>query len=426
MLSLEIDLKNTQPIKNIQQMWDAVIQHHKEGSFDTDAMYDIYKRMDARLTYSDIANVFSGVYAGNYWSDTLYKMDPTILAEHMKKGLGLDYNRALSCATSAMSQWRGILLRKIYTDAGQIPEKESYTASVDIVCNQDNPLDTDQLITDWNNEFWETPKVGKNYVYIRCQNLNFQGAIKPQVRVFYSDAGFATPPSSWIQMYTVNGSKALGDVMLLGGESGSMELGIRGASEAFNFAPTAAKHYCIVASFASEFFDNNPLENVSSNWSSATWIKYNGAVGWHNVDPQKSIESTLKFYNLDGRPEKFAFEAYCKNVPKGTVITLKSKDSQFADLNSGSVEISQQYQLVATEAIVPSNHQGELEVLINTPDGKLLPEGALVEVRMVWLLDHTHDQYFNAADMMDANPDARELRNIRIPMGSFTFVGTSN
>lgn len=78
------------------------------------------------------------------------------------------------------------------------------------------------------------------------------------------------------------------------------------------------------------------------------------------------------------------------------------------------------------EATVPANYQGDLKVLINTPNGKLLPEGASVEVCMTWLLDHSHKRYLDAADMLRANADSRAKKEIRVPMGSFTFIGTSN
>jgi hypothetical protein len=87
--------------------------------------------------------------------------------------------------------------------------------------------------------------------------------------------------------------------------------------------------------------------------------------------------------------------------------------------------ISSKSQNVETETVVPANYKGDLEVVINTPDGKLLPEGASVEVKMSWLLDPDHDQYLDAANLLGANKNARASGNMKVPMGSFTFLGTS-
>ena len=223
-----------------------------------------------------------------------------------------------------------------------------------------------------------------------------------------------------------NGARQ-GDIMLLGGEPGPIAEGVRGVSEAFVFTPKTTNHLCLIAAITSDFFTkNDPLKSINSNWDTATWITHNGAAGWHNVDPQKSVESTLKFYNQDSRPETFAFEAHCNKVPEGTVVALKCNDSKLRCTQSDGIKISRKYQTVSTIATVPANYQGDLKVLIKTPDGKLLPEGASVEVCMTWLLDHSHDRYLDAADMLSANVNSRALREVRVPMGSFTFIGTSN
>jgi hypothetical protein len=436
MMDLKLDLKvrnalaDATPIKTINQMWDAAIQYYNDPDNplnDSEAMYAIHDRMDARLTYQDIANVMIGVYADTYWNGTF--MDPAMLAKNMVQGLAIDLNLANQYASGAMSLWSGILVRKNFSDSGTIPITGSYTLSIDVVCNQNTHVpSTDALINNWNNEYWKIPQVDKNYIYVRCQNLNFRGDItNPQIQLFYTEAGFNAPPSSWIQMLTDAKGVKLGNILLLGGKTGPMAEGVRGVSEAFVFTPKTTNHLCLIAAITSDFFTkNDPLKSINSNWDTATWITHNGAAGWHNVDPQKSVESTLKFYNQDSRPEKFAFEAHCNKVPEGTVVALKCNDSKLQCTQSDGIKISRKYQTVSTEAMVPANYQGDLKVLINTPDGKLLPEGASVEVCMTWLLDHSHNRYLDAADMLRANVHSRALREIRVPMGSFTFIGTSN
>lgn len=429
-LEIKSDLENLVPIKNIQQIWDAAIKHQTDGDFDTVAMTDIYKRMDPRLTFKDLANVISAVYANEYWDST--KMNPDKLAQKMVQSLGITLDRAQVYASNAMSQWRGILTRKNSTDSGVIPVRD-YCLCLDIICNNNSELDPSNLIAYWNSEFWQIPQKGKNFIYVRCQNISFKGPIlKPQVQVFYTLAGFNAPPNQWQRAYTNNDGSQVGKIVYFDGKtSGPMEEGDRGASEAFmlDYNPTSAsdpRHFCMIATVTSEFFEGNDPFINHDNWNSTTWIMHNGAAAWHNLDAQLSVESTLKFYNQDGRPEKFAFEAHCKNAPEGTVISLEFEDSNLRNLNSGNVKISRKYQVVETEGIVPANYSGDLKVIINTPDGKLLPEGASVEVSMLWLLDHSHDRYLDAADMLQVNEDARASRNIKVPMGSFTFIGPKN
>lgn len=416
-------VENKIDIHNIQDIWNAAIAHQQKDDYDTVAMADIYYRMDPSLRMSDIATVFSAVYADDYWVGT--QMDSSLLANCMVESVGYDPGLAKTYASSAMKQWRGIFIRRLQGDNGEIPDTDNCNC-IDIVCNGKTPLNSTMLITDWNNKFWNKSQTDKNYVYVRCQNLQFLGDITPKVKVFNVDPGLNQRPSDWIQLTTVSTGNFEGVVNLISGEPGPMGVNIRGVSEAFMFDPKTATHSCLAAAISTDFFTKSDPLTITSNWDSVTWRTNNGASGWLNVDPQKSVESTLKFNNLDGRPEKFAFEAHCNKVPEGTVIAIRCKDPQLHNIDSGNVKISRKYQKVATEGIIPANYKGDLEVVIKTPNGKLLPAGASVEVSMIWILDHSHDQYLDAADTFDANKEARALSNIRVHMGSFTFIGTSN
>jgi hypothetical protein len=436
---LKIDLNNDKvirdepatPIMNEQQLWDAVIQHQKAGDSDKLAMQEVHTRMKqfsgAPGVDQDqyLANVISAVYADTYW--TGINMNSELLANNMNQATQRKLEEARVFAKTAFTQWRGVLARKTTNDVGTIPYPTGdFTLSVDIVCNNNFPPSTNQLIDDWNSPFYARPRVGSNYVYVRCQNFKFGGAItKPQAQLFYTQAGFNAPPSAWIQLYTDASGSSVGDILLHGGKTGPMTSNNpHGVSEAFIFYPTSSDHICILGIISSEFFANNPFI-YSGNWNSATWIRNNGAAVWHNEDPQISEKPLLKFYNQDSKPEKFAFEAHCKNVPEGTVVALNFKDSKLQNFNSDNMTISSKSQNVETETVVPANYKGDLEVVINTPDGKLLPEGASVEVKMSWLLDPDHDQYLDAANLLGANKNARASGNMKVPMGSFTFLGTS-
>lgn len=415
-------LGTSQEIRNIQQMWDAAIALQKEGAYDTEAMYSIYKNMNPKLTFQDIANVCSGVYADTYWSNIF--MDPALLAKSLVQGLGLDLGTANTLANIAISQWRGVLSRKNINDTGAIPTQGDYSQSIDIVCNQNTALNTDQLIEQWNNQFWQTPQVGKNYIYARCANTNFLGEITtPQVQMFYSTGGFNQPPTAWIQCFTADSGAAIGDVVLEGGKPGPLGPGIRGVSEAFMLNPTSNQHICVISAITSDFFaKNNPLTINLGNWNSSTYITHNGASAWHNFDPQVKTEDTLAFYNQDNTEEEFTFVARCKNVPIGSKIALKSDDPA-VKFDSGVIVTSSTTQVIKVSASLPGNYEGKLKVRFEDANGKLLNANAALEVSMMWRLKQGHAHYVDAIKKLGAVETLRSLREVQLLMGSFTLTG---
>ncbi len=410
-------------IRNIQQMWDAAIDYFANDYYDTDAIYLISKSMNPKLTYQDIANVVSGVYGDTYWNGI--QMDPAILSKSLVQALGLDRDIADQYARSAFSQWRGILDRKNINDTGAIPTPGDYTLSLDIICNENTPLMPQQLIEQWNNEFWKTPIVGKNFIYVRAQNMAFLGPITPKAQMFYTTGGFNQPPSSWIQCLTEKGNSIEGDILLLDGKAGPMGQGTRGASEAFFFNPTSHDHVCVIAVLNYEYFQlNDPLKITPGNWNSQTWITHNGAAAWHNVDPQKNLEETLTFYNQDGSEEDFSFSVQCRNVPVGSKISLRSGDPA-AKFDTGLIDITSENQLIRKAVTLPAYYKGALKIKMHGPDGKLLPEQSAVDVKFAWVLNHGHRRYSDAVERLAAYGSAKNEQAVYLPAGSFTFTGVA-
>ena len=409
-------------IRNIQQMWDAAIQYFQAGDYDTDAIYLLYKNMNPKLTFQDIANVVSAVYADTYWTSTY--LDYTILSKSLVQSLGIDRSLADQYARNAFTQWRGALCRKNINDIGLIPTPGSYTESLDIVCNENTPLLPQQLIENWNNEYWKTPVVGKNFIYARTQNMAFLGNISPKLQMFYTTAGFNQPPSSWIQCFTdKDPTKKEGDILLIDGKAGPMGQGTRGASEAFTFNPTSQEHVCVIAVLTYEYFEtNDPLKITPGNWNSQTWITHNGAAAWHNVDPVRSVEESLRFYNQDGSEEQFVFLVQCRNVPAGSKISLRNEDP-VAKFETGLIEIANGSQHIEKNVTLPAYYKGDLKIRLQGPDGKLLPAPAAVEVQMAWVLRHGHRRYMDAVEHLKAYDTFRNGQDLYLPTGSFTFTG---
>jgi hypothetical protein len=288
-----------------------------------------------------------------------------------------------------------------------------------VVTNCKAQLTVQQLITQWNVYKWDAQPGLKNNSYGRAQSVNIQTPIKtPQLRMFFTDAGFVPPPTSWVQMFTFDGEAI---TPLEGLQAGPVPVGGKLANaKSFAFTPPGSGHYCALAVVATEFFTNNPLD-TPGNWNSQEWIQCNGAAGWHNTDVLSAKEATLKFYNQDGVPERFVFEAHCRNVPVGTVVSLESTDKRLAHpLRTPEMKITRAYQVVSTEAEIPPNFAGDLKLHVN---GKPLPANASIDVRLDWRLQPGHEHYLRAVDQL---ADTRAVQNrdpVRVSMGNFTFIG---
>lgn len=419
----ELVQKAVLDIRTLKDMWNAAIAFQAQGVYDTDAMYQIFQAMNPKLTIQNIATVCSGVYADTYWNTNL--LDPALLAKSLVQALGVSQGLAGTYASNAVQQWSGILSRKNINDVGQIPVVGDYTGSLDIVCNQNTPIDPGQLIANWNDEYWKQPAVGKNFVYARVQNTCFNGPIsKAQVQMFYSTGGFNQPPSSWIQCFTVVGDKPMGNVVNQSGQVGPLNWGDRGCSEAFYFTPLSTDHVCVISATVSEFFStNNPKQIQPGNWNSYTWITHNGAAAWHNVDPQVKAEASLAFYNQDGSDEVFRFSLNCRNVPAGSTIRLRSDDPGLK-FDSGDVVVGHAAQSLQQTVTVPAYHQGKLLVKLTDPSGQLLPATAAVEVAMEWVLPQGHAQYVEAAKLGRALSQFQAQQPLALNMGTFTILGS--
>jgi hypothetical protein len=403
-----------------QKYWDIGLASFNSGDVATTAMQKIWAAMAPPASLPLLASIVGALFGDTYWATT--KMDVNLLAGDLQAALGLNPADCQKAAKFAFQNWYGLVVRGNFGDNGGIPKSDPVTASPDVVVNGKAALTVQQLVTQWN-VFIYTPQPGlKNNTYGRAQSLNIQVPItQPTLQMFFSDAGFNTPPSSWIQQFTFDGDPTSPMQTI---NPGPVPVGGRIAnSNAFAFTPPGAGHYCLIAVVGTEFFTNNPL-NTPGNWNSTEWIHCNGAAGWHNVDVVQSNQESLKFANQDGVPETFVFEARCSNLPKGTVVSLRCDDQRLAyAIDSRGVKINSAYQIVSTKAEIPPNFVGDLQVQIDTPDGKTLPAGAAVDVSMDWHLSRDHERYIDAVDLLGDTRALHEGHPVRVPMGNFTFVG---
>lgn len=406
-----------------QKYWDLGRQYFINQDSATTAIQTLWNAMPPPASLGLLATIIGALYGDTYWATTKFSADS--LSADLQAALGINKPDCDRAAATAFSRWFGLLARGNMGDSGnQIPRSDALTASPDVIVNGVATLTVEQLVRLWNVYVY-TPQPGlKNNTYGRAASANIQVPITaPVLRMFFSDAGFNPPPTSWIQMFTFDGL-ATSTLQGFGVAPGPIAPGTRIAStDSFAFSPPGTGHYCLISVVGTEYFTNNPLTQTG-NWDTQEWMHCNGAAGWHNVDVSKSNAAVLKLYNQDSVPERFVFEAHGRNLPQGTVVSMESTDPALRQvLSVRGDKTTKAYEQIRAEAVLPSSYAGELAVQFDVPGGKPLPPDASVEVRMCWVLPQGHPHYVQAAEQLRDTASALLGRAILLPMGSFTFVG---
>jgi hypothetical protein len=402
--------------------WQMGLTSFNNGDPATTAMQTIYNAMfPANLTL--VAEIVGALYADHYFVNT--QLSSAMLANELSASLGKNPADCQRAANIAFSQWYGLSVRANLADTAAIPRPGSLTSSPDILVNGITPIPVSTLIQQWNQTTWGPISGDKNLVYGRAGSVNISVPItKAEFSLFTTDAGLNNPPNQWTQLFTHAESRT-STVQTIGGAT-TLQPGDRGAiSDPFVWDVPGSGHYCLIAVARTEFFTNDPALIQPSNWNSLTWITYNGAAGWHNVDVVSSNEEVLKIYNQDGTRETYEFEADCTNVPIGTEVSIAAEDPVLpAIIRSHAVRISGNEQVVRAAGELPGNYKGDLTIRFKTPDGKLLPAPASVAVNMYWVVPPGHAHYEDAVAMVGDTQAIALNRRMRLHVGSFTFVGT--
>ena len=399
-----------------QMYWDKGLKYFNAGDPATTAIQNLYLDWRPPFDLGSLAAIIGALYADTYWAATPndgQQMSVTALANDLSAAIGVNQQDATRAAQFAFSRWYGLFVRANTANTGEIPKQGTLTASPDVIVNGSTPTSPRLLITNWSQSVWG-PKPGlKNYAYGRAQSLNIGVTItKPSVRMYYTDAGFLPPPSSWIQCFTYDDQLESSPLVDINGAL-TLPPGTRSASQlAFGVNFPGTGHYCMITAAGSEFFANKP-DSGAGNWNSATWLQSNGAAGWHNVDVSLTGEAVLKFYNQDDTAERFVFEAHCHRV-KGTKVSLSAGGL----LKATEAAIANDYQVVSAQIEAPPRHAGELAVRF----GKLAP-GSAVTFYKYWIVPAGHPHHRQAAQLMGDFEAVASGREVRVPMGDYTFVG---
>ena len=401
--------------------WQIGLTSFNNGDPATVCMQKIWNAMfPASLTL--VAQIVGALYADHYFVDT--QMSVSLLAQELNAALGKNPADCQRAAAAAFSQWFGLSVRANFADTAIIPRQGSLTLSPDVVVNGTVPLSVQQLISMWNQTVWGPVSNDKNVTYGRASSVNIGVPITaPTVQMFVTDGGLNNPPNQWVQLFTSGGNRTV-PLQNMAGTS-TLQPGDRAASsDALFWTPQGSGHYCVIAVAGSEFFANDPAKIPPGNWNSVTWITYNGAAGWHNVDTLTSSEASLKIYNQDGTHEQYEFEAHCSGVPAGTEVSLSAEDPMLPSIiRSNGIRIVAKEQIVRAAGALPGNYAGDLKVRIKTPDGKPLPARASVEVRMFWTIPPGHRHYEDAVGLLGDTQAIALHRPARVEVGSFTFIG---
>ncbi|HLJ91077.1 MAG TPA: hypothetical protein VKZ53_30015 [Candidatus Angelobacter sp.] len=385
-----------------------------------------YTLMPPDRTPANTATIIGAVYADSFWSGV--KFEERLLSRALlTAGLGWSQSTTDSAAHAAFKDWHGLFLRSEMAAGSSIPRTLAYY-SPDVIA--DGALSPKDLIARWNEYLSYSRISGGVFVYARCQSLNVPipiGGVRlpngtntpPEVRV-YAIPGSLTlsPPATWMQL------KSAGkDFAYLLNENGAEVPNVaefqRVATGPFDWTPPNNGHFCLVASVRTEFFTNNPASVPAGNWDTHDWVAYDGAGGWRNVDVLQTLRTSLNLYNHDARQEEFILEAHCADFPAGTKISLEC-NHDLVKLSSGSVNITQPNQVVAVPATLPPLFEGQLNLAIETPDGKPLPREASLNLRQTWVIPANHHHYPDAVKETGVKVAGQA---IHLPLGHFCFVG---
>lgn len=345
-------------------------------------------------------------------------MDADRLAEYMSAATGLNISDCLSAAKTAYKLWYGMLVRCNTSNDGLIPKGGSNCESPDVLLNGLTQLPPYDMITKWNQTTWGPAPRLKNYTYGRAQNKNLQVPIKKgEVKIYYTSNGFNQPPSSWTQLYTYDGTKQTSDLVNIN-EKKRIQPGERSACDtAFGFEPLGSGHYCLIVCAQTEFFANNPasLQAHWNNTSSAHWITYNGAAGWHNVNVSETGVEALKFYNSDDRPSEFRFVGRCRNLPDGATVDLSCADLGLTE----SLQVSEQDLEITADVEVPANFDGTLDVKF-----PILPDNASISWHLLWRVDKKHPAHGDVQGLIKDGIATHNDGAAWVPLGDTHFVGS--
>jgi hypothetical protein len=396
-----------------QKYWDIGVKCFKDGYSGTQTMQELYNKWLPPFNLDLLAAIVGALYGDTYWATT--KMDRDQLATDLQAALGLKQPDCQKAASYAFSRWYGLQVRATFTDNSNIPKTQNVTNSPDVVVNGKSPISVPQLLNLWNSYVWDSQPGLKNYAYGRAQSQNIQVAIEqPVLRMYYSDAGFNPPPSSWVKLFTFETGSETSS--LQGLNPGPIPVGGRAANvDAFGLNVPGSGHYCAISVAGSEFFTNNPSD-TGGNFDAVEWITNNGGAGWHNIDVLAAKEASLKYYNQDATPEHFVFEAHAVKVPAGTTISLEFGDKKLG--GAQSAKIADGYQVITTEADVPAHSNGNLILRV---DGKPLPADASIDVRLLWKLSSGHRNFAQAVEIGGGAQAQKEP--VLLQLGNYIFTG---
>ncbi|GAB5439384.1 hypothetical protein [Falsiruegeria mediterranea] len=401
-----------------QQYWDLGLKCFNQGDNAQTALKTVWRRLPPPGDLNLLAAIVGNLYGDTFWSDQKLQMDADLLAQYMNAATGINPPDCQRAANNAYRLWYGMLVRCNTSNDGLIPKTGSFTASPDVLINGLTTLDPYDMITKWDQTTWGPQPGLKNNTYGRGQNKNLQVPIKQgKIKIYFTSNGFNQPPASWTQLFTYDGSKQTADLVNINDQK-AIRPGERSACDtSFGFEPPGAGHYCLIVCAQTEYFSNDPASISGANWnngSSAHWITYNGAAGWHNVNVSQTGNEPLAFYNNDDVPAQFRFVARCRNVPKGAVVAMKIDDLGFEH----SAKVTGEDQEIFADIEVPANYDGTLNV-----EFPVLPAHASISYSLIWRVAANSAPAESLSKLVRDGYAAEVADEILVVLGDTHFVG---
>lgn len=326
-------------------------------------------------------------------------------------------------ANAAWAVWNGLFTRKALDDTGATP----YTGQLGVYMSPDIWVTTKKVdgppfndITTAASYAIQSPSAvtnEQNYIYVRGMN-RFPGSLGGSVTLYQYKASLANNPSQWMQVQTTGGALSATIEPLASQE-------IFAALDSFRVNFSGTDHTCVTALVSTEFFPNPLPAPPYTNFNVIQWLSGNPATAWKNLGGGSNATNRLAICNLDDTPEQFEYVALCSHVPQGTAVRLHhAGNGRDGTLDTRAQKIESLFQTITGEVVLPPKYDGNLEVHIETPDGKGLPHGAVIVMQGYWVVPQGHPRHTDAAAYL-----ARAGRSLhpngvaKLYTGGFAFVG---
>jgi len=286
--------------------------------------------------------------------------------------------------TLAQSEWNDILLRDSPQDTGTIPSPGYSYTSPDVICTQQQQVDSAQFKLNYDTDP-NLPLIvsQNNFIYVRGKNLGTQPS-GGTVYVYWCDSSLLMLPNQWTQnalQANVEGKWQPYNILpqVDGGQ-------ISVTQAPFAWTPVTlpdGQHYCTIGAVSTP---NHPwsVNDIPPfpTWEDfVLWVRNNQNICWRNMtlltNPNQPEWDRLDLISLPGTtPVPMLVQARCTNVPVGTTVTLRNDQ---LGITTSEVTTASDQTIYSKGVTCPAGYSGYIETLAQVAEGQTWPTGATIE-----------------------------------------------